>query len=203
MNEKLAYLIGVFFGDGCITRYESRGFEWFKFVLRSIDRDFVEYTAECIKSLIGFKPKILTVNQKKNRILYYLTIGNNDLFGWMKELTKKKTVIPEMIKSIPEYSREFLSGFMDSEGWCAEDRSKIPYRYRVGFCGSADWIDEIIRMLDKSGVKIGKRQTRRSEWSKKDNVLFMINTRSFIESGIGFKIQRKQNRLETYKKLYM
>lgn len=204
LTPELTYLMGVFFGDGCITRYKSRDFEWFKFTLRSIDRDFVEYTARCVDSLIGYLPKVHTTENRKNRLIYYISIGNNDLFCWMKTISNGKTLIPNLIWNAPkELKVEFLSGFMDSDGWCAEDRTRDKFRYRTGFCGSSVWIDDMAKMFERLGVVTGKRQTRKSEWSTQDNILYMVNTESLIKSGINFKIARKQKRLEMYKQLYM
>ena len=51
INKELAYLLGVYLTDGSISSFVDKWGRWYNFSLKAIDRDFVEFTLDCIKKL--------------------------------------------------------------------------------------------------------------------------------------------------------
>jgi len=205
-DKSLAYIAGVYIGDGCLTR--SKKVKIFR--LNTIDKDFSKHTKKALKTLGHTDVKIYTYKDKrfpKSNLQYQLYSNAKDLWS-LKELTSSKDKLPEFIKQgSDECKREFIAGAMDSDGfiygnkWTTRRNGKTwtGYRWMLGISATGTWIDEFVGLLQTIGVTPGKRLERLPyKGAKRMKIQYLLNKKTFITSGCYFKIKRKQDRLEAY-----
>jgi len=190
----LAYLVGVYLGDGCLTN--QRGVMTFR--LNTIDNDFAEKVRNTLGNLIGRNGSLCVHSVKKSsKPNHSLSCPANEL-SWLKESTSSKEKIPSFIFG---YSRkeqiEFISGILDSEGYVSISKHR-PGCITIGLKATSDWMLELYKMFQRLGVKIGKVGNEILP-SGKIAHRFNFNSRSFIENGLYFNIKRKQDRLNEYR----
>ncbi len=197
-GNALSYLIGVLMGDGCT--YEKKG--KIVFHLKAIDGDFID---EVEKRMKQYKPemKIARSIQKQHpsaygkKPLFYLTTYD-EIALYLREITHNKTVVPS---SALEYPKDFLEGFLDSDGFVSVNHTPKTgtIRLQIGIAKSGDYLHTIKRLFEEMGIKSGKTQTTRTSHGK---IVYRVrfNPQSFLESGLRFHIFRKQNRLDLYRK---
>jgi len=203
LTPELAYLIGVYLGDGCIDSTN-------RFRLKVIDKDFVEYTAKCILDVCGDILPVMETDENytykgKTKLVhnYYLQYSKNDFVNWLRSLSDKETVPSIIPRTATLETKKFLEGLMDSEGWISMSRQikfeKGTHRWGIGIAATSGWIRESKDLFQKFGIRIHKEQTGVSR-SGKILYSYGFNPCSFAYSGLKFNISRKQERLELYKK---
>lgn len=208
-TKALAYITGVYLGDGCITKVQG----YWRFRLNTIDREFAEATMEALEVLLGRRTKIFgpykDKRYSKSKPFWSISIGVKDLF-WMKEATGNKAIVPKYIKlGSVEEKREFIAGVMDSEGFIAKakwvtNRNGHHWegkRFLLGVGATEGWIDEFIAVAMSIGVLPNKRNDYTITSTGKRKVSYLLNKESFLKAGCYFKIKRKQNRLLEYARL--
>jgi hypothetical protein len=211
--EALAYITGVYLGDGCLTSIRSREGKNWRFRLNTIDRDFAEATMDALEILFSRRTKIFGPYQDKrfpkSKPHWEISFGTKELF-WLKEATAQKTIIPKFIKlGSADEKREFVAGVMDSEGFICQAGWKTNRngncwegkRYLLGVGATEPWIDEFAGVLMSLGVQPNKRNDATVTVTGKRKVMYLLNKESFLEAGCYFKIGRKQERLLEYAKL--
>jgi hypothetical protein len=102
--------------------------------------------------------------------------------------------------------RELISGILDSEGYVSKTKihlynNKEVADVKIGVGACDLWIYELHRFCQETGIKVGVI-TREKIKSGKIFAKFTFNKKSFIENGLYFNINRKQNRIEEYKLLF-
>lgn len=207
LNKELAYLLGVYLTDGSISvRMEPTPGATFQ--LQVIDRDFAEKTLECLKKILPeckahvnlyiAKPCGFT---KKYTDKYCVGVGFTEWKDFFFTQTGHKSHIPSIIWDCPlPIKKWFIAGIMDGDGWIAEAiiGRKNP-RYNIGIGKVEDgWIWEFKAFIEQIGVKTNKPEIIPAGY-RQHTVPFVrmkFNTRSFINCGLFFTIERKQKRLQ-------
>lgn len=192
----LAYLMGVYLGDGCLYQAQSS----LRFSMSSIDYDFVEKVIMALDKVIGKKPNIWETKDmrwKTHKPQYYTSCNANEI-GWFKEATNQKEKVPEfIINASREEQIAFISGLLDSEGYVATTITH-PGTITIGLKAAGKWMIDLYKMCQRLGVKIGKVGNELLP-SGKIAHRFHFNSRSFIENGLYFNLKRKQNRLDKWR----
>lgn len=204
-SESLSYVIGVYCGDGCVSKGVIR--------LQVIDKEFVEEFRRCMLKIISPKLKgvypIFEVKPKQeNRRIQYAVAGCSSTLG-----NFLKGGINKYKECVSKYPAEFLRGLFDSEGcfrhrqhsnrnytsWCNEITCEMSDRLILEY--ARELLDSlgIESRIRKSGEKGRKNYSLGCEvtatkpiyklWiSSKDNLI------KFKEK-VGSSIERKQRTL--------
>lgn len=198
--KSFAYLLGVYLGDGCVTRpgtSSAAGRLCFK--LNTIDEDFAEATKSALQDL-GYGASISKHAVKKGRDNHSLYCGANDLCHLLREQTADKSEIPGYVWVWPKETRiAFIEGLMDSEGFVAANSNPTNRRFYMGFKSCDPWVLEFRSILESVGIrtgKVGREQPRKPGY--KTPTRFHIKMQSWIDSGARFNIARKQDRVEEW-----
>lgn len=198
LTQNVAYLYGVYLGDGFCNKTQRQ----YTFNIISEDKDVIKRTQIIVNQLLN-KNYLITKIKPNNKELYRYRAWNKELFNSLITCTNNKSKIPEIIiNSSREIKKEFISGLMDTDGYVSVGINKLgQQRFSLGFVNSAKWLDNFIFLLKSMGVKIGKKTLKKKYRSKneKDCYQININLRSFVENGLYFRCQRKQDILQKYK----
>jgi len=207
-TKEYAYLLGVYLGDGYIYKRIRGNCISYIFVIRVTDEDFTEIVSRCIRKITGKKYKISF--EKPN--IWKLSSYNQELSLMLFNETKKKDIIPDWLLKTndKEILKWFIAGFLDSDGFV--HLSKPLFRWKntkkgrrqltMGFQAIHEWIYDIVAILDKLGVKVGKKQyLKKQKEFHRQQIRYTINYKSFVQSNCFFKLKRKQKLFEEYKKL--
>lgn len=199
-GKDLAYLYGVYFGDGSITKRSEKHFQ---FAFETIDKDFMQHVLDVLFLLLKKTPKVTQRNRGKNRNdTYYISVSNI-FFKEMYDSTYKKQIIPDWIKhGSLDIKKSFLQGCLDSDGWVSVHHNKKGTKsYSMGYCKGAGYVFDIITMMKEVGLHIPPPKAKEQK-SNKVCFYIVINIQSWIKSGMIFSIARKNNRVEEYKEKY-
>lgn len=199
----MAYIIGVFLGDGSINQGRT-------FTLQSIDYDFNEKTLKCLKDLSKNNSRLIELNRltTANNIVYKTDVSDVALCNTLKELTNNRSNLPiDFSEWDRELQLELISGLLDSEGYVSMSKIHIynnqkVFDMRIGIGACDVWLYELYDFCKTNGIQVGKI-TREKLKSNKIFSRFIFNKKSFIESGLFFNIFRKQQRIENYKILFL
>lgn len=205
-GKSYAYLLGVYLGDGCVTRQPSRnsgkGVKYYPvFRLNTIDEDFAEATRSALSE---FTDRPISIHEhevsKSSNHNYSLRCGEPEICTHLVEVTEDKTKIPSFVT---EWSREekiaFIVGLMDSEGFVAANSNPTNRRFYMGFKSCDVWVPDFVKILESVGLKIGKvsQEKPRKPWYKVPT-RFHIKMQSWVDSGARFNIDRKQSRVDEW-----
>ena len=203
MNKNLAYVLGVFLGDGSICSDKRT------FMLQAIDLDFVERAASSLKKLSDNSIRITEENRltTANRKVFSVRVSDVALCNELTGLTFGRNNIPiDFLFWDNLFQKEFISGVLDSEGYVSKTKihsyggqEVADVKIGIGACDL--WIYELHRFCQEVGIKVGVI-TREKLKSGKIFAKFTFNKKSFIEKGLYFNIRRKQDRIENYKLLF-
>jgi intein/homing endonuclease len=190
----MAYLLGVYLTDGSISSEN-------KFQLQVIDREFADFTLECIKKIKPDCKSSVYVRDATNsgwnkQIQYCINPGFTRFKNFFEIQTGKKHHIPFIIWDAPLVIKKwFIAGIMDGDGWVAYHTSQNRVQWTMGI-GKVEkgWIYEFKELLEKLQIKIYKPH-RRITKNGIPFVSFNINIEDFISRGLFFTINRKQQRL--------
>ena len=200
-DKSYAYLLGVYLGDGCVTREKWRRGEFHPvFRLNTIDRDFAEATRAALMNLTDRKVGINTYAVKKSsKPNHALRCGDPEI---CKNLvldcggaTSPKTRLPTF--TLESSEKEFAVGLMDSEGFVAAHSQCDSYY--MGFKCCDPWLREFVILLQRIGVQIGKVSVcppLRPHY--KTPTRFHIKIDSWVRAGLKFNIKRKQDRVDAW-----
>lgn len=201
-SQELAYIIGVYLGDGCTSKSSSGHC----FRLSVIDKDFAEKTARYLsiileKKVIVFEDKWPQTRGNKSN---FVTQAHGTGFcTFLEDETNRKKVIPDFIKSGTVMQKKaFIEGIMDSEGFVSihrDPKRKIP-RYQMGLAMCDQFVEEIVEIMRSLGVKVSPMRTE-IRYGCLPIHRYSINNKSWIESGMKFSIKRKEDRLAHYLEL--
>lgn len=206
-GKSYAYLLGVYLGDGCVTRQVSqnsgRGVKHYPvFRLGTIDEDFALATKAALEQLtsrpVAIHKHLVKKSSKPN---YALRCGDPALCEHLQSVTENKTRIPPEVHDWPKDEKlAFVAGLMDSEGFVAANKSNpTNRRYYMGFKSCDVWVPEFVRILEKVGIRVGKvSQEKPRKAHYKTPTRFSIKMQSWIDSGARFNIARKQQRVDEW-----
>jgi intein/homing endonuclease len=206
LNKELAYLLGVYLTDGCITSRDKPTPNCI-FSMGCIDKDFADETLRCVKHLIpSCKANVNKYNYKpsgfckKSIVKYFFGAGFTMYKNFFLEQTGEKHHIPSVIWEAPlDIKKEFIAGVMDGDGWISiSEKGRLNPRISIGIGGiSEGWVWEFKILLEKMGVSVNKPDLVNAGYREHTQpfVRFHFNVRSFIEKGLYFKIERKKRKL--------
>ena len=193
-GKSFAYLLGVYLGDGCVTK----GGKQLHFRLNTIDQDFAEAVKSAIADVsnkyVGICKHAVKRSPKPN---YSLFCADTVLCQRMVDATDAKAVLP-----IPDSREEkiaMIEGLMDSEGFIAATRNPTNRRYFMGYKSCDPWVRDFIGLLESVGIRTGKigiEKPRKPGY--KTPMRFHVKMQSWIDSGARFRIARKQKKVEEW-----
>lgn len=203
-GKNFAYVLGVYIGDGCITKPKDRSGYSYSFRLEVMDEDFAKKFQRELDSL-GCKTYFHKYPQERYRqgFSFVVTTTNKDIIRTLKEDTKDKTVIP---KYVSEWSKEnklaFISGIMDSEGFVSK-RTKIMKNglpsFLIGIKMDYDILKQIKPIMQSVGIVTGKFTMTLPKWiTNIQTASLSLKMRSWISSGAHFNIKRKEDKVKQY-----
>lgn len=199
-GKSFAYILGVYLGDGCVTTQNARRKYWrHVFRLNTIDADFAEATRSALAGLDCKRIWVSTHPVKGGRPNHALSAApDEDTLTAMVEITDGKRTLPYGIEDWPrDHVLAFIAGIMDSEGFVAANASNpTNRRFYMGFKSCDAWVPDFIRLLEKTGIRIGTVQTEKPRKpGYKPATRFTIKMQSWIDAGAYFNIARKQDRV--------
>jgi len=156
-SSELSYLIGVYVGDGCITKI---GYDY-AIRLSAKDKEFVEKFAKVL-AIVNKKAEVYPICKTKRGL--FATIGRSkELYYFIKN--------KEYYEVIQTYPHEFIEGFFDSEGTVT--KNKLCNSWRIAFSNTDLELIELVQWMlasfaieariyldKKKGQKVAK-----SKWS--------------------------------------
>lgn len=206
---ELAYIMGCYLSDGWVHKDV--------FELHSLDKEYCEEVIRCLKVVIDgefnetiryYEMEQLNKNKKikYRRGQYRIRVRSTDLCSYLISITNSKQTIPEsyVIKN-SEISKSLLCGLMDGDGFVSTSKKTL-HRfsgYKLGLCGHSyiyGAVNKYPALFDSIGIRY------KTTIQKNDSpgfLVYILDKKSFIDNNCYFKIQRKQDRIETIKKLYM
>jgi len=193
-TSDFSYLIGSLLGDGCLYV----GKNTYQFSITSEDYDFCEECQRITNHIFNKRGRIKTI-EKGGKISYHqLVVCSKGIVYFLKEITNNKNKIPDFVYINKKFTKSFIQGLMDSDGWISKVNPSDGYiRYRVGFKNISDWSCEFRNMFDCLNVRTGKMRKVSNIRSIKEAFSFTINTFDYCDK-INFRIKRKKKLSKEY-----
>ncbi|AIF69161.1 hypothetical protein PAP_03710 [Palaeococcus pacificus DY20341] len=197
-SSALAYIIGVYFGDGSIL---ATGYKY-RFRLKAIDKEFVEKSAEYLRK-IGANPTRGYEENKSRSDRWYVEVASKSLYKFLKQPKEK------LFDVAREYPEEFLKGFFDSEGTISWNR-----KHQSLFISASNYDLEVLELCREllgtigiySKIYLSKKagtpvKIRGEKYQYRQNFyeIRIYRRDSIVKfySQIGFTITRKQEKLKS------
>jgi LAGLIDADG DNA endonuclease family protein len=197
-GKSFAYLLGVFLGDGCVTKYQKK---YLVFRLNTIDEDFALAVKAALRE-ISKHPVSLCCHPvaKSSKPNWSLGCMDRKFCEGVLADTDKKQRIPDYVFEWPrDLKLAFIGGLMDSEGYVGANSNSTGRRYYIGYKSCDAWVPEFIRLLHSVGIRTGKIGIERPyKAGYKTPMRFTIKMQSWIDSGATFNIARKQRRVDEW-----
>lgn len=193
-GQALAYLVGVYFGDGCVPTGRTQ------MVVKSIDVDLIDHI---VKTYLVWKPdgkfNIHAEQQHEKAFgkkeLTRVTIDGGDE---LKQITNARTELPGIVH---KYPKDFIEALLDSDGFASLVVDKSTIRFQVGIAKTNDIYHDVYKLITRSGIKCQKMQVRILP-SGKILKRIRFNPASFLESCLQFHARRKQERVEKFRQMH-
>jgi len=198
-GKSYAYLLGVYLGDGCVTKPSPRSAPHrLCFKLNTIDEDFAEATKAALENLTDHRVSVCEHSVKKSsKPNFSLYCGDDALCAKLIFDTARKTRLPNF--TMRESEIAFIEGLMDSEGFVAANSNPTNRRYYMGFKCCDPWVRDFQRLLEIAGIRTGKFATEKPRKpGYKAPSRFHIKMQSWVDSGARFNIARKQSRVDEW-----
>jgi len=196
--KPLAYSIGAMTGDGSIGEYGSV----YNVHIRCMDRDCVGRVMIEINDFFNTHFNMYSYINPNGTTMYGVNAKNGVIYDLFRYFIGEKLVIrDEVFRADRETRLNYLAGLFDTDGYVAEQShplARYGTSWRVGFASRhKTFVEDVARILQKLGVKVGKVYEQLSGFSR---TIYVIkpNIRSFVEAGCYFQISRKAKRLRHY-----
>ena len=205
MTEELAYIIGVYLGDGSV--YSNKKNKYLVFSLEVIDLEFAQKTKNAIEKIIGHSLRDIKIRHRNNcrsGLSYRIRCYDYKLCKFLVDSCNGKQIIPEFIplgRNI--LAKGLMEGLMDSEG-CVWNYKKIQPRYKSKTfkmqisMNTVRVIDRLAEYFKAYGVKTHGRRVRILP-SGKEHIEYTICLLDYMQTDLKFNINRKQNKIEEYR----
>ncbi|MFH1333570.1 MAG: hypothetical protein ABIH53_05025 [archaeon] len=206
MNSRLAYLLGAYLGDGCLT---TKGhYSNLVFKILSIDEDLLKRIKSIL--LIDFDSCITIQSVKR---YFAITSEKQDLVDFLDYWSGRNKNWPNGVSTWSiESKKEFFAGLLDTDGYSVYQENKLIQgayydQCRIGFCSTSDWIEEVKRLGQSLGIRIGKiwiSNDGKKNGHKGDKIVraFNVNVKDFIQNKCYFRVGRKQKKIVRYAQKY-
>ena len=132
-NELEAYLLGFFYADGCVAKFECGAYRIFTISLCEKDKDYLQWMANILNEHLNTEYSLKYVESNK---AYRLSVYKKDFISNIVRLgvTSNKTYENDsfVFNNIPdELKRHFIRGYFDGDGSISFYKEKN--RCHVGF----------------------------------------------------------------------
>lgn len=209
-GKSYAYILGVYLGDGCVTKYCVSKPLTFK--VNTIDTDFADKISKELSSLcntIIHRSQQTDKRWSKNSVLYQVGCPDQELCLKLRKDTNSKSVIPKYVSGWGnELIKEFVVGLMDSEGY-VKGRKTINIEngstqltnrmFNMGFKSCDTWFFDFMKIVNLLGLKTGKVTVDKPyKDGYKTPQCFSIKMQSWVDSGMRFNIDRKNRRVDEW-----
>jgi intein/homing endonuclease len=164
-NELEAYLIGFFYADGCVSKFESGAYRTFSITLSEKDQDYLQWIVDVINSDLHTTYTLRYVPSSK---AYNLTVSRKEFISRLINLgiTNNKTYEDSafVFNNIPvNLKRHFIRGYFDGDGCISFYKKKN--RCHVGIVSLnhqlISAIQEYVYNIFKFGtIRIDKKYSR-------------------------------------------
>jgi intein/homing endonuclease len=199
-NEKIAYLIGALMGDGCFSRQPNS----VRIHFGSTDKEFANLIKTIIAQDFSISVKINTqkLSKKNPKWKDFYNLSSRTLYRKLASYMPSKDAIPEFIRSNDNVTKcAFISGLFDAEGGVSISRIKSRHAIdRRLHCTSANLtlLNEVKKYLSQIGIK---------SFIQDYSTFSTLNIWGYysilkFQRHVGFKIVRKQKKLEELIKSY-
>jgi DNA-binding transcriptional regulator WhiA len=203
-GKSFAYILGVYLGDGCITRPKNRPTISYVFRLEVFDEDFAIATQKALDELeckAYFRKNYRT--RYKQGYSFVVETRDKELTEALRKDTRCKEIIPSYVyKWNKENKIAFISGVMDSEGFVSKRTKPLANglpSFMMGIKMDYNILKQFKPILQSVGIKTGKFTMTKPKWvTNIQTANLTINIPSWIEAGGYFHIQRKKSRVEQY-----
>jgi len=142
-TPELAYVLGVIFGDGCVTCYRKRNS--YRIYLRCTDKEFAE-SFRCALKSIGLRPssvRLAKPRTEKKKAVWRVEAQSKLFYEWFRTLNFDELKLFFMTK---EQKREFIRGFYESEG-CLYKGSSGKRNWYINICNTNGDLIELVRSI--------------------------------------------------------
>lgn len=207
-GKSFAYILGVYLGDGCVTLQVSHNSgpstKWYPvFRVNTIDEDFAQAVKASLADLTSRPVNICKHDVKKSsKPNYSLRCGDPQLCAKLVEDTDSKKIIPAYVWEWSKAEKlAFIAGLMDSEGFVSK-KSGSDVTYYMGFKCCESWVPDFVKLLESVGIMTGKLAVCPPyKDGYRTPMRFHVKMESWVRQGAYFKIQRKQDRVNTWHSL--
>lgn len=200
-GKSFAYVLGVYIGDGCITKPKKHPNYSYVFRLDVIDKDFADKFAEELKNL---GCKVLPREwERYGKPCYIVETRDKDLTDVLLKDTDHKKIVPDYVMKWSKDERlAFISGIMDSEGFISK-RKKIMKNglpsFQMGIKMDYEMLKQIKPIMQSVGIRVGKYTMSPSKWcTNVQTANLSINLKSWASSNAHFNIKRKEDKVKEY-----
>ena len=117
-NELESYLLGFFYADGCISKYECNSYRMFFVALSEKDKQYLQWMTDIINKSLGTSYELKYVKQNKS---YKLSVYRKDFINNLVRLgiSNNKTYEDNsfVFDNVPDdLKRHFIRGYFDGDG---------------------------------------------------------------------------------------
>lgn len=198
--KPIAYSLGALLGDGTLGHYTNvstvgKKYETHKVAISNMDRECIERVCGEINMFCDTQYFTREYTNNNGTTMFRLSINNIDIYTFFNYfISNKMFVADEIFRSDRQTRLDFLAGLFDTDGTITQHSGY----YKVGYAARIKTlVEDVARLLQKLGVKVGKVYEQVSGFG---TTMYVIkpNIRSFFEAGCYFYIQRKANRLSDY-----
>lgn len=164
MNERMAYILGIMFGDGGV--FYNRKWRTYQVVLNTVSKPFAESFKSSLKE-IGLAPCLWIVKRANGRHKqqYRVNASSKMFVDWFRKIDIQS--VENLLHQSLSFTITFLRGFYESEGTYSKDCCFLSNRNK-----------ELVNLVSKLLLKIGIEH--RIYFHKRNNgtdILIYINKR--------------------------
>ncbi len=195
-SEKLAEFIGLFLGDGGISKENQATIT----LNKQKDSEYIDFVCNFIEELFQIKPAVYSYKTKSKENIKTVAINSCNLVNFLKrkgvvsgDKVAKQVEVPQWIKDSESFSRGCLRGLIDTDGGVFYRRRKNKVK-GVGIVftnRSKPLLNFIERVLTKNGFhpKISSRNEDILLYRNEEVVRYL----NFIGFSNPYKRKRVQN----------
>ncbi len=129
-SEKLAEFIGLFLGDGGISKENQATIT----LNKQKDSEYIDFVCNFIEELFAIKPAVYSYKTNSKKNIKTVAINSRNLIIFLKRKgivsgnkVAKQVEVPQWIKKSESFSRSCLRGLIDTDGgvFCRRRKGKI------------------------------------------------------------------------------
>lgn len=207
-TREWGYLIGLVLGDGCIVKTNNGNY---KTTVSSTMPEIVDIFYDCVRNLglhCGYeiatiKPEWSAKSKIKSNatIRYTATLLSKKVYCWIRPYKYEDYhfTVPDMVFNHKDMASGFLQGFFDAEGgvYLAKESNSVNIQCWSKHIDNLLQVKELLKVLGiEAYVHSEKKQSISARLCISD-----YNNRLLFRELVGFRIERKQERLSNMKQL--